>query len=240
MTVKVKEELSHICQIIAETVDAEKIYLFGSYAYGTPSRDSDYDLCVLVSDMALRPADAVKRIRRALFMVQGRGKHSPPWNEKLRERGWSCMNGQETWSSEWLDLAEMDLGAAEYLLGMRPVPVEIICYHCEQAAEKMLKGTLAQFGMEPPKTHDLIQLCKLCMERDPQFEQLADACVELTPYGVQVRYPSHMELDESDMNCALRECRKIREFVLQRLDPHISQDIKAVTEAKRKFEQHMG
>ena len=53
------------------------------------------------------------------------------------------MNGQETWSSEWLDLAEMDLGAAEYLLGMRPVPVEIICYHCEQAAEKMLKGTLA-------------------------------------------------------------------------------------------------
>ncbi len=56
MTVKVKEELSHICQIIAETVDAEKIYLFGSYAYGTPSRDSDYDLCVLVSDMALRPA----------------------------------------------------------------------------------------------------------------------------------------------------------------------------------------
>ena len=53
-------------------------------------------------------------------------------------------------------------------------------------------------------------------------------------------YRSHMELDESDMNCALRECRKIREFVLQRLDPHISQDIKAVTEAKRKFEQHMG
>ena len=45
MTVKVKEELSHICQIIAETVDAEKIYLFGSYAYGTPRRDSDM-ICV--------------------------------------------------------------------------------------------------------------------------------------------------------------------------------------------------
>lgn len=70
MTVKAKEELSHICQIIAETVDAEKIYLFGSYAYGTPSRESDYDLCVLISDTALRPADAVKRIRRALFTVQ--------------------------------------------------------------------------------------------------------------------------------------------------------------------------
>ena len=104
----------------------------------------------------------------------------------------------------------------------------------------MLKGTLAQFGMEPPKTHDLIQLCKLCMERDPQFEQLADACVELTPYGVQVRYPSHLELDESDMNCALRECRKIRGFVLQRLDQQISQDFKETAEPKRELDQQMG
>ena len=39
-------------------------------------------------------------------------------------------------SSEWLEFAKMDLGAAEYLLTMHPLPVEIICYHCEQAAEK--------------------------------------------------------------------------------------------------------
>lgn len=70
MTVKAKEELSHICQIIAETVDADQIYLFGSHAYGTPGRESDYDLCVLISDLTLRPADAVKLIRRALFAVQ--------------------------------------------------------------------------------------------------------------------------------------------------------------------------
>lgn len=49
------------------------------------------------------------------------------------------------WSSEWLDFAYMDLSAAEHLLTMRPLPVEIICYHCEQAAEKFLKATLVQF-----------------------------------------------------------------------------------------------
>ena len=70
MTAEVKEQLSHICQIIDQTVAAEKIYLFGSYAYGTPTQESDYDLCVLISDRTLRPADAVKRIRRALFAVQ--------------------------------------------------------------------------------------------------------------------------------------------------------------------------
>ena len=54
------------------------------------------------------------------------------------------------WSSEWLDFAYMDLSAAEHLLTMRPLPVEIICYHCEQAAEKFLKATLVQFDREPP------------------------------------------------------------------------------------------
>ena len=47
-------------------------------------------------------------------------------------------------SSEWLEFAKMDLGAAEYLLTMHPLPVEIICYHCEQAAEKFLKAVLVQ------------------------------------------------------------------------------------------------
>lgn len=123
-------------------------------------------------------------------------------------------------SGEWLDLAEQDLGAAEYLLGMRPVPVEIICYHCEQAAEKMLKGVLVHFDVDPPKTHDLVQLCKLCIGLDERFGQLADSCLELTPYGVQIRYPSNLELDETDMSCALRACRKIRDLI----QPFLIQD----------------
>lgn len=124
------------------------------------------------------------------------------------------MNGSEQ-SREWFDFAKMDLGAAEHLLSMRPVPVEIICYHCEQAAEKLLKGSLAAFDVEPPKTHDLVVLCKLCCERDGRYEELMDACIELTPYGVQVRYPSGLELDERDVSCALKECRMMYEFVQQ-------------------------
>ena len=57
--------------------------------------------------------------------------------------------------------------------------------------------------MEPPKTHDLVQLCKLCSERDDRFADLADACIELVPYGVQVRYPSDLELDERDVRIFL-------------------------------------
>ena len=51
------------------------------------------------------------------------------------------MNNEQA-SKEWLDLASMDFQCAEFLIQMCPMPLEIICYHCEQAAEKMLKGFL--------------------------------------------------------------------------------------------------
>ena len=60
----------------------------------------------------------------------------------------------------------MDLSAAEHLLTMRPLPVEIICYHCEQAAEKFLKATLVQFDREPPKTHDLTAVYKITIAKE--------------------------------------------------------------------------
>ncbi len=70
MTAEVRDELSGICRIIDETISVDKIYLFGSHAYGTPGRDSDFDLCVIIPDGTLRPVDAVKKIRRALFPTQ--------------------------------------------------------------------------------------------------------------------------------------------------------------------------
>ena len=70
MTAKAGEALRRICRLIDETLEAEKIYLFGSYAYGTPGANSDYDLCVVIPDGTLRPVDAVKKIRKALYSQQ--------------------------------------------------------------------------------------------------------------------------------------------------------------------------
>ncbi len=70
MVAGVKEELQRICQTIDAAVAPDKIYLFGSYAYGAPDSNSDFDLCVVIPDSALRPVDAVKEIRRALYVKQ--------------------------------------------------------------------------------------------------------------------------------------------------------------------------
>ena len=47
----VQRELEIIKEGILQTVpDTEAIYLFGSYAYGTPHKDSDLDIYVVVPD----------------------------------------------------------------------------------------------------------------------------------------------------------------------------------------------
>ena len=97
---------------------------------------------------------------------------------------------------------------------MYPVPIEIICYHCQQSAEKALKGVLVKFGFFPEKSHDLLQLCKQCEECDDSFKKFVDSCVELSPYAVQTRYLSEIEIDETDMRRALQEARRIYEFVI--------------------------
>ena len=62
-TESLQKELEPVCRVITETVKAEAIYLFGSRAYGTPTDDSDYDLCVIIPEKSMRPVDAVKAIR---------------------------------------------------------------------------------------------------------------------------------------------------------------------------------
>jgi HEPN domain-containing protein len=37
------------------------------------------------------------------------------------------------------------------------------CFHCQQSAEKFLKGLLEDLGQTVPKTHDLIALQKLLL-----------------------------------------------------------------------------
>lgn len=108
----------------------------------------------------------------------------------------------------------MDLNCAQFLLNMYPLPLEIICYHCQQSAEKYLKGYLVLYGMNPPKTHDLDELCKLCIELSNTFKDLVDHCSDLTAYGVQPRYPFELMLEEQDMRQALNSAKAIRDYVV--------------------------
>ena len=67
----IKKELDEITKIIAEAFPVKSIYLFGSYAYGTPHKDSDLDLYIVFSDdMSVRELDAIRSIREAIALVK--------------------------------------------------------------------------------------------------------------------------------------------------------------------------
>ncbi len=118
---------------------------------------------------------------------------------------------------EWISLADIDLESAKYLLSMKPQPMEIICYHCQQSAEKYLKGYIAYCGGKVLKTHDLVVLNKQCVHFEELFYSIQDYCFNLTDYGVQVRYPFHIDLEEQDVNLAILSAEKIKQFIMERL-----------------------
>jgi len=67
----IKQNLDEISQIIAKTVPVESIYLFGSYANGTASNDSDYDLYIVFKDeLPMREIEALTTIRIAIDSVK--------------------------------------------------------------------------------------------------------------------------------------------------------------------------
>ena len=62
MEKRIEEQLSIIKDIIIRTIPVEQIYLFGSYAYGTPTLDSDLDIYVIMKDDAPYSVSEAKAI----------------------------------------------------------------------------------------------------------------------------------------------------------------------------------
>ena len=114
----------------------------------------------------------------------------------------------------WIQKADNDISAARHLAeSMYPAPVEIICFHCQQAAEKYLKAFLVYNDQEPPKTHDLIELAKHCNNYNPDFLLLLPKCEYLLPFASRTRYPGASDPDDADMKRALVYSQDIIEFV---------------------------
>jgi len=64
---RIQRELDIIKEGILQTVPAEAIYLFGSYAYGTPTDDSDLDIYVVVPENTGDLIDLQANIRMNLW-----------------------------------------------------------------------------------------------------------------------------------------------------------------------------
>lgn len=92
--------------------------------------------------------------------------------------------------NQWVEKAEDDLLGAAALARLRKKPLpDVVCFHCQQCAEKYLKAFLAHHGEDPPKIHDLLELLDSCVEKDPLLAALAGELLAINSYAVSARYP---------------------------------------------------
>ncbi|GBU22803.1 hypothetical protein R80B4_02715 [Fibrobacteres bacterium R8-0-B4] len=121
--------------------------------------------------------------------------------------------------SEWIRYAQEDYGSAVTLAKPEnPYSPRIVCTQCQQSAEKILKAyTIAKEGTRI-KEHDLVMLLKQCMRHSSDFNNLDAACTALNTYAKATRYPSNMNLTDSDMNQALNHAYKVLEFTKSKLN----------------------
>ena len=119
---------------------------------------------------------------------------------------------------EWIRLAEMDLATAHHMFEtFFPKPLEIVCFHSQQAAEKMLKCYLVSNTIEPPKTHDMQVLIEMCIEIKNEFNDIYTEATTLTNYAVRLRYPIELELVERDAEKAIEYADTVMMFVKENL-----------------------
>jgi predicted nucleotidyltransferase len=67
MNTTFEHDLNAIKTAVLANTPVEKIYLFGSYAYGTPREESDIDVCVVIPDDGRDAVYFGTDIRSALY-----------------------------------------------------------------------------------------------------------------------------------------------------------------------------
>ena len=119
---------------------------------------------------------------------------------------------------EWVNYSEKDFIAAQFLMTATNPPIEIICYHCQQSAEKLFKAFLIKNDIIPSRTHDLNLLVNECVKIENTISILKKECNRLNDFGVNTRYPNNMDLELEDAKIALKDAEKIKEFILSKID----------------------
>lgn len=128
------------------------------------------------------------------------------------------MSGKADLVNGWLAKADSDLAAGQLLLAGGPY--DIVCFHAQQAIEKLLKALLAFYNQPPPRTHDLEELQRLLLVIHNNPSLAALELFEASDYAVMARYDLQFWPDEETAAEALALAVEVKRVVLAALtDP---------------------
>ena len=137
------------------------------------------------------------------------------------------MNEEKVWAvQQWLIKARNDLLSAQRLFTANPPLLATAAYHCQQTAEKALKGYLTLHEAPFRKNHLLAPLLAECQAYDPGFGALAEAGEALTPFATNFRYPGDLlEPEDAAVAEAMQLAVAVFSFVLDRMPEEVSRGV---------------
>jgi len=83
----------------------------------------------------------------------------------------------------WLIKARNDLDTARQISALPDGHLDTAIYHCQQAAEKAVKGFLALHDHPLQRSHDVERLVTLASTYESSLTDCVDAAILLTPYA---------------------------------------------------------
>ncbi len=120
---------------------------------------------------------------------------------------------------QWQAKAQSDWTTVQILFTSEQCPADTVCFHCQQYAEKLLKGVLTLHSIEAPRTHDLRRLIQLAQPYVPGLSDLSDSSDALTVHGVETRYPGDWrQIEPAEVQAAVELAKEFGKILLPKLD----------------------
>lgn len=118
----------------------------------------------------------------------------------------------------WFNKAEKDLTTVEHEFFFDDPVYETICFHCQQAVEKFLKGYLIYLEIGYQKTHEIGELVSICERKDRGITHLKEDADKLTDYAVEIRYPDdYYEIHENDAKEAFEIAKEVKAYIYSKV-----------------------
>jgi HEPN domain-containing protein len=119
--------------------------------------------------------------------------------------------------------ARRDLLSAKKLARGKDAYLDTAIYHCQQMAEKVIKGWLIYHDISFEKTHDLRLLVTMASEVEPRFKSWFEVAEKVSPYATAYRYPGEILEPTSDEYLqAFKAASEFYQFVCSLLPAELS------------------
>jgi HEPN domain-containing protein len=118
----------------------------------------------------------------------------------------------------WIRKADHDLQNIANNLTAEEIPTDTLCFHAQQAIEKLFKALMVAHGLRLSKTHDLSKLLTDISDIAPELLIYESALEEISDYSVSARYPdTFYEPSLAETSRAYETAKEVRKLILQKL-----------------------